>query len=178
MPDTPSISTRQGDQGFTRLYSGEQVPKHDPRVQLCGELDELNCVLGLARCHCPQPDTAAELLALQRLLFVFGAEAATSPAQLGRLQQRLDAAALAWLETRCAALSARPRPAGFVVPGSNPPSAWLDLARSVARRCERSLVPLIHGGQLHNPHLLPWLNRLSDYLYLLARAAEERPTLL
>ena len=174
-----SITTKTGDHGTTRLFSGEEVSKDSSRPNAYGDLDELVSILGVARCHCPAADTQQAILNLQRELFVAGSEMATAPGGLERLGQRIDAARLADLELLMAELEeAIEIPNGFIVPGGTPAGAFLDLARSVSRRLERRVVGMCDDGELDNDSLIVWLNRLSDYLYLLARSAEDKPTLV
>jgi cob(I)alamin adenosyltransferase len=170
-----SITTGQGDTGDTRLFSGERVRKSAARPEAYGALDELVSHLGVARSLCG-PDhahLAAELRRLQDELFVAGAELASTAQAVARLPRRVDAALAAALESRRAALErALPPATGFILPGGTPLGAQLDVARAVARRVERRVVALHDDGEVANPHLLVWLNRLSDHLWLLARAAE------
>ena len=173
-----SITTKVGDRGTTFLFSGEEVPKDSPRTSAYGDLDELVSVLGLARATTKRADVRAAVLALQRELFVAGAELATSSRRVKLLQQRVDAARLADLEARRDALEKRIRmPAGFILPGGTLAAAHLDHARTLARRLERRVVGLTRRKLVRNPDLIVWLNRLSDYLWLLARR-EEGPAVL
>ncbi|MBU4460665.1 MAG: cob(I)yrinic acid a,c-diamide adenosyltransferase [Verrucomicrobia bacterium] len=175
----PSITTRTGDGGTTRLFSGEEVPKHASRVEALGAVDETVSTLGLARAFARRIETRDAIRAVQRDLFVVGAEIATSIEAIELLTRRIDAGCLADLDRRRDALeAATPWPQGFVVPGANPASAHLDHARSVARRLERCVTRLLDEGVIANRTLLMWLNRLSDYLWLLARSEEEHPDLL
>ncbi len=172
----PSITTRVGDRGTTRLFSGEEVPKSSPRVDAVGAVDEVVSLLGVARCHAARPATRACLLEIQRELFVLASEFATTPAALPRLPRRVDAGFVETMERRARELEASvTHPAGFILPGASLAGAQLDHARAVARRCEREAVRLQEAGLLDNPHALVWLNRLSDVLWLLARSEEERP---
>ena len=174
-----SITTRRGDAGDTRLFSGETVRKNAPRPSAYGDLDELISVLGVARAQCRHAATQEAVLRLQRQLFVAGSELATTPGGFARLKQRVDAAMLAELDERCAALEARlTMPRGFIVPGASLAGAQLDVARTVSRRVERQVVGLADAGEVKNAELLAWLNRLSDYLWLLARSEEDAPTML
>ncbi|MDZ4199720.1 MAG: cob(I)yrinic acid a,c-diamide adenosyltransferase [Kiritimatiellia bacterium] len=170
-----SITTRTGDQGTTMLFSGEQVSKADPRLDALGDLDEVVSLLGVARaCGLPEPLRDA-VLKLQKDLFVVGAELASagSPDQAadGRW---VDSVFLADLEARRDALEAEtPHPKDFILPGETPAGAQLDLARAVARRLERRVAQ--QSAQSPTPpRVAIWLNRLSDYLWLMARAAETR----
>ena len=116
---------------------------------------------------------------LQRLLFIAGAEAATTPEGLGRLNRRIDNEALAELDQWCRDLEKRVEmPRGFIVPAGSIAAAHLDHARTVARRCERDIVRLFRKDLIANEALLAWINRLSDLLWLLARAEEGKPILL
>jgi cob(I)alamin adenosyltransferase len=174
-----SITTKAGDRGTTRLYSGEEVAKHDARVEGVGDVDELVSALGLARAHRLREQTAATVVELQRRLFVVGAEIATTGRTGDGLPARIDAEAVRRMDALCAETEARTAvPGGFVVPGGTSGAAHLDHARAVARRCERRIARLYSDGRLANPHLLVWMNRLSDLLWLLARGEEGRPTLV
>jgi cob(I)alamin adenosyltransferase len=114
-----------------------------------------------------------QLLELQRGLYVAMSEVATPRADLERLKTRLDAAALAKLDGALERLKERtPIEGRFVIPGDSPVSAALDYARTVSRRAERSVVACVDAGSVSGAVLLPWLNRLSDLLFVLARAAD------
>jgi len=174
-----SITTRTGDQGTTHLFSGETVSKNSPQTNAYGDLDEVVSILGVARSLTANPETAERLIALQRNLFVVGAELATSLEHVHLLKERVDHEMLAALDGERDALEAAlPPPKGFILPGGTPAAAQIDLARAVARRCERKAVGLMEHGLLENKTLIVWLNRLSDYLWLLARAEEGDATLM
>lgn len=173
-----SITTRNGDGGRTRLYSGEEVDKDAPEVDACGDLDELGSFLGVARLHAGQPETQEALLDIQRALFIVAAEIATTCDHVDMLASRVDEAMVEGLDRACANLEARiTMPRGFIIPGGNPAGAHLDLARTVSRRCERKVIALARSRRMDNPALLAWVNRLSDYLWLLARLEEGEHTL-
>jgi cob(I)alamin adenosyltransferase len=134
--------------------------------------------LGLARAETDPADPMnAELLRLQRSLFVVAAELATAPenhAKLSDGESRVTAAMVGELEASIDAIVAeRGMPQGFLVPGGNRLGAALDLARATVRRAERNAVTHARGGGFEDSHVLPYLNRLADYLFMLARAAEE-----
>lgn len=170
------ITTKTGDKGTTRLFSGEKVPKASPRLDALGDIDELGSVLGIARCHARRQKTRQSLLELQRDLFVVGAEIATTTSKLARLPRRVDEAFLKTLEENLETLHETVSlHGGFVVPGANVSSAYLDYARAVTRRCERKIAAILETKVILNPLALVWMNRLSDYLYLLARSEENRP---
>jgi ATP:cob(I)alamin adenosyltransferase len=168
------ITTKTGDDGTTGLWSGERVPKDDPRVEACGELDELSSLLGFARLACKLPETRDALEALQRALVRAGGEIAS-------IEQPFPDPIQSWDEEAITgaiiALEARISLVGFVLPGRTEASARLDLARCAARKLERRVVALARrGGSNEAPLsdiLRRYLNRLSDYLFMLARAEEE-----
>lgn len=155
------------------MFSGEIVSKDSPRTDAYGDVDELGSILGIARAHTALPEVAEHILAVQRDLFVVCAELATSTDAIASLQHRIDQKHLAALDKRREQTEASvTMPSGFVVPGESVTAAHLDHARAVARRCERKVVGLQRDGQVNNPTLVIWLNRLSDFLWLLARLEE------
>lgn len=169
------VTTRSGDRGDTSLFGHERVRKSDARIEALGDLDEAQAAIGVARAAAPRP-VAAILLELQRGLYRVMAEIATPRAELERLRERLDGAAVSGLERRLDVLKKRTPIAGkFVVPGEDRLSATLDHARTIARRAERRVVELVDDGYLSGEDLLPWLNRASDLLFVLARSVEKRP---
>jgi cob(I)alamin adenosyltransferase len=168
-----SITTGIGDKGTTRLFSGGEVDKDDPRPEAYGALDELVSVLGVAASRSEHEPVRKALRRIQRDLFVVGAELATEAEALPTLRHRVDEGMLAALEEELDALEAElPALPGFVLPGGTPAAAHIDQARAVARRLERRVVTLRKRGLMRNESLLVWLNRLSDYLWLLARRDE------
>ena len=170
------VATRTGDGGETSLFGKGRVRKTDPRVEALGDLDETQAVLGLARSLAPRSSLGRELLELQRGLYLVMAEVATPREDLGRLTERLDGAAVARLDRVLETLKKKsPIEGRFVIPGENRVSASLDQARTVARRAERRVVECVEDGYVSGDDLLPWLNRLSDVLFVLARASERAP---
>ncbi len=171
----PRIYTRQGDDGTTGLLYGGRVSKADPVTEACGTIDEAVALLGLARAHAQDPSLTDELLGLQRALFVVGADLATNPAERARLEPDVSlvtAEMTERLEARIDELVlAHPLPNAFIVPGANPVSACLDVARSVIRRAERRVVEIRDSGAEVNDAVLRYVNRLSDLLFVLARVA-------
>ncbi len=168
------IYTRTGDMGQTGLFGGGRVPKDDPRVTAYGEVDELNAALGVAR--------AAGLGTLdpwcqdlQDQLFTVGAVLATprgtrAAAHIPHVREEWVAA----MESRIDELQATlPPQTHFILPGGTPAAAALHLARTVCRRAERTVVPLFREGQVEEL-ALRFLNRLSDFLFVMARAANHR----
>ena len=178
----PRIYTKTGDDGTTGLLYGGRVPKDDPATDAYGTTDEAVALLGLARSLSDDEVVAAELLALQRDLFVVGADLATNPRERAKLQEGVSlvtGAMVHRLEDRIDAMVAdRPLPEVFIVPGANPASAALDVARGVIRRAERQVVSLErHAERKVNPEVRRYLNRLSDLVFVLARrqAGESEP---
>jgi cob(I)alamin adenosyltransferase len=176
----PRIYTKTGDDGTTGLLYGGRVPKDDAATEAYGTTDEAVAVLGLARAAA-DAGVAREILALQRELFVVGADLATNPQERGKLEpgvSLVDPAMTERLERRIDELVAeRALPSVFIVPGANTASAALDLARSVVRRAERHVVTMERGGRVVNDEVRRYLNRLSDLLFVLARrhAGEDEP---
>ena len=177
------IYTRKGDTGTTGLlYGGERVSKADLRTDAYGTTDEAVSALGLARAALgAAPDAAATHLAelalrLQRELFVVGAELATHVERRGRLaagSTLVTAEMVTALEAEIDALEAdHPMPAEFVLPGESMAGAAFDLARTTARRAERRAVALTESDGLPDSQVVPYLNRLADLLFVMARAAD------
>jgi cob(I)alamin adenosyltransferase len=164
------IVTRTGDDGRTSLGDGAIAHKAEPRVQAIGDIDEANACLGLTRLDAPR-DLSDMLLHLQNDLFDLGADiAAVERDGLKAERLRIAEAQVEWLEARIEAVNAGLPPLdSFVLPGGDPLSARLHLARTVTRRAERSLSALAFGAPV-NPTALRYLNRLSDLLFVLARA--------
>jgi cob(I)alamin adenosyltransferase len=177
----PRIYTKTGDDGSTGLLYGGRVAKDDLVTEAYGTTDEAVAALGSARSLCDDETLAADLLTLQRELFVVGADLATNPEARDRLEPEVSLVTdtmVARLEQRIDDLVAhRPLPDTFVVPGANPASAALDVARSIVRRAERHVVGLETAGRVVNPEVRRYLNRLSDLLFVLARwqAGESEP---
>ena len=172
------ITTRRGDAGRTRLFSGEEVSKASSRPEAYGDLDELVSVLGLAKVKVEHPGLPGRLEQLQRELFVVGTELAMSTEKREKMSERIGAGHAERLTDAAREVEGSiPSPAGFVLPGGTEAAAVLDIARTVSRRLERRVVDMADKGLVDNPHMLAWLNRLSDYLWLLARLEEGEETI-
>jgi cob(I)alamin adenosyltransferase len=174
------IYTRTGDDGTTGLFYGGRVSKSDPAPEAYGSVDESVTALGLARALAANaPAIQATLLRLQRDLFVVGADLATNPDQRAKLkpgESLTTAEMVAGLEALIdEGVERNPLPTYFVVPGSNPVSAALDAARTTVRRAERRAVELKEAGGTVTDEVLRYLNRLSDLLFVLARAEATAP---
>ncbi len=163
MPPPSRLYTRTGDQGRTGLGDGRRVRKSGSRVAALGEVDELNAALGLAAAWNEQPEVHGLLLELQRQLFELGAELADPD------HPRITADKVSGLEKLIDRFEAGLPPLrAFILPGGNPASAQLHLARAVCRRAERTLWQLAEQEAV-NSASLQYLNRLSDLLFVLAR---------
>ena len=165
------IYTAKGDQGATDLL-GERVDKDDPRIDLLGALDESTSAIGLGRAHATIAAWREQLITAQRDLYQIMAELAFTDT-LRPDAYRLPAARVAWLEEAIAEIeSSVTLPPQFVLPGDTVPGAALDVARTVVRRAERLAVTLDRAGQMPNPEILRYLNRLSTLLFIVARAED------
>ncbi len=173
------IYTRTGDDGTTGLGNGERRLKSDLRIEAGGAVDEANACVGLARLHTAQayPAIDAILERVQNDLFDLGADLTTpeSAEPLGFEPLRVVASQVAGLERDIDALNSALQPLrSFVLPAGSPASAALHLARTVARRAERALVALGENrGEIVNPEAVRYLNRLSDLLFVAARAVND-----
>ena len=183
------VATGRGDDGTTGLlFGGDRISKDDPRTEAYGTIDEAVAALGLARAelaidakHGTLPHAIARLpeviLRIQRELFVAGAELATAPGAADRQrpgETRVTAAMVAGLDELLDETEARVMlPKEFVVPGETRLSAALELARTIVRRAERRAVAVRKAEPLPDDQLVPYLNRLADLLWILARAAEQ-----
>jgi len=160
-----SVSTKSGDGGQSGLITGERLPKNHPVFGVVGTLDELNSWLGLVvtRLQTEFEEYGNQIESIQETLFYVGAECAGS--KVVKLQQD-DLKKLETWSTDIQAQMAGNWHAQFVLPGGTELGAYLDLARSVCRRCEREVVGLSQQKQIREL-ILQYLNRLSDYLYVL-----------
>jgi cob(I)alamin adenosyltransferase len=171
------IYTGSGDRGQTSLFSGERVAKDHERIEAYGDLDELNSAIGALAAALPAQagDMGPELEAVQAALFRIGAWLAISPgaAAAGSLPP-IDPAGASALERSIDRIDAGLPPlTGFILPGGSPAAAWAHLARTVCRRTERRVVRLCAAAAASPADPLQrsivYLNRLSDYLFVLAR---------
>ncbi len=169
------IYTRTGDDGSTGMLHGGRIAKDDTGPEAYGTVDEAVSALGVARALA-DGEFAATILWVQRDLFVVGAELATGTGNREKLTDgvsRVNASMVEALESAIDDVVAEVgMPTEFVVPGGNPLAASLDHARSVVRRAERRAVTHCRAASIDDSHAVPYLNRLADYVYMLARAAE------
>jgi cob(I)alamin adenosyltransferase len=175
------IYTKAGDDGSTGLLHGGRISKADLAADAYGTTDEAVAELGLARSMADDEELGAELLRIQRELFVVGADLAANPDRRPKLEPGVSLVTAEMVE-RLESLIDRvveghPLPRRFVVPGANPASAAIDVARSTVRRAERRAVAMREAGREVNAEVVRYLNRLSDALFVLARkrAGETEP---
>jgi cob(I)alamin adenosyltransferase len=168
------IYTRTGDSGDTSLFDGTRVKKDDPRVDAYGDIDELNAWLGLARASRLDPALDDDVVQLQRDLFALGAQLADPGHKLAPRVSKavIGDADIARLESLIDRLEkALPPLRRFILAGGSPAGAALHVARTVCRRAERRIVALDPPVE---PVLVRYVNRMSDLLFVLARAANHR----
>jgi cob(I)alamin adenosyltransferase len=169
--------SRRGDDGCTGLLGPERVPKHDPRPEAYGTVDEAQAVLGLARASSTTPRTKEIVLAVQRDLYDLMAVLAAAGQENSPFAGSITAGHVDQLEGWIAELEERvAMPKEFVIPGDSHPGAALHLARTIVRRAERAAVRLAHDGLLGNHQVLRYLNRLSSLLFVLACDEDSRAT--
>jgi cob(I)alamin adenosyltransferase len=173
------IYTRTGDDGTTALGSGERRKKYDLRIAAYGTLDETNAAIGVARLHTAgEPALDAALSRIQNDLFDAGADLATPGKGKGPGGARLTvtAAQVAWLEREIDRLNEELEPLRSVVlPGGLPAAAYLHLARTICRRAERLIAELMDtADESVTAEVLHYVNRLSDYLFVAARYANDK----
>jgi cob(I)alamin adenosyltransferase len=165
------IYTRGGDAGQTSLGDGQRVSKADLRVEAYGTVDELNALLGVVLVRDSPVAFRPWLERIQNELFDLGADLAVPLADTKRERLRVSPEQVEWLEGLCDEVNEGLDPLrSFVLPGGTEPAALLHLARTVCRRAERVVVALADETDV-NPDALAYLNRLSDLLFILARAA-------
>jgi cob(I)alamin adenosyltransferase len=175
-----SITTKTGDDGETGLLFSRRTGKDDPRIAACGDVDELNTAIGLAKAHLQNTQFAKKLTTIQQALIALMGELATLPEDAGQYAKaqfdKLTAADTAKLDERIGELEGGGLSfKGWALPGESVPSAHLDFARTVCRRAERSVVAVLRTGTLADSHAVVYLNRLSDLLWLMARAVAQAP---
>ncbi len=169
-----SIVTKTGDKGTTGLFGGERVAKHSPRLEAYGTVDELNAAFGIVLTSSGLTSSLrARLTSIQHMLFRVGGDLAT-PLQKKEKRERIGVADVRDLEEWITALeSSLPPQRQFILPGGCPAAAHLHFARTVCRRAERRVTALATIEEI-NPQVQIYLNRLSDYLFVAAREANQK----
>ncbi len=170
------IYTKTGDKGITSLFGGTRVPKHHIRIEAFGAIDELNSYIGLVRDQKIDNSIANKLITIQSELFTIGAMLAT-PAEKQLLKngkeklhiEKLDKNSVIHLENEIDAMNETlPTMKHFVLPGGHTTVSFCHIARCVCRRAERTVTLLSENSEI-NQEIIIYLNRLSDYLFVLAR---------
>ncbi|MCB0430028.1 MAG: cob(I)yrinic acid a,c-diamide adenosyltransferase [Flavobacteriales bacterium] len=175
------IYTKGGDQGNTALFGGSRLPKSHIRIEAYGTVDELNAVIGMMRDQEVAAACKEELVRIQDRLFTLGSQLATDPTKKNVKTPKVTQDDINFLEGKIDEMEGHlPPMKHFVLPGGHPAVSWCHLARCVCRRAERATVALNLQEQV-DPLILVYLNRLSDYLFVLSRYwarlvhAEEMP---
>lgn len=163
------IYTKKGDKGTTGLIGGTRLPKHHIRIEAYGTVDELNSYVGLLRDLITLPDTVELLLEIQDRLFTLGSHLASDPKKAQMKLPSLSEKDVNLLETAIDEIDQIVPPMkSFVLPGGHPTVSHCHIARCVCRRAER-LVTHLDEIESQDPLILSYLNRLSDYLFMLSR---------
>ncbi|MGC2111197.1 MAG: cob(I)yrinic acid a,c-diamide adenosyltransferase [Candidatus Korobacteraceae bacterium] len=167
-----SIATKKGDGGQTSLTGGQRVSKSSLRVETYGTVDELNSSMGFARSICEDANLRDRTKAIQQELFKVGSALATPP-ENRKGEPPLNPGMIEALTDQVHELEALPGMlSDWSIPGEHAAAAAYDLARTVCRRAERCVVRLIDTGEAVDANVLPYLNRLSDLLWLFGRKLE------
>jgi len=167
-----SISTKGGDGGQTSLIGGMRVSKADLRVEAYGTVDELDAALGFARSICTYPEISSAVHEIQKTLFRVGSAIATPPSSQ-KAEPPLSAEDVDRLTEMVNAIEAKEGIlADWSLPGAHTESAAFEIARTVCRRAERCIVRLTESGAEIHAYALPYINRLSDLIWLFARQIE------
>jgi cob(I)alamin adenosyltransferase len=163
------IYTRTGDKGDTSLFGGQRVPKDALRIEAYGTVDELNTVLGVVRADNVDPEIDRLVAEIQDHLFALGADLATPRSSTRKAVRRFEVHDARPLEKLIDSLDSKLKPLkSFIVPGGSPIAARIHFARTVCRRAERAVVRLSRNEDI-GEGMIVYLNRLSDYLFVLAR---------
>ena len=165
------IYTKTGDKGTTSLYGGKRVSKHHIRVEAYGTIDELNAFIGLLRDQSIDKDTQKSLLKIQNELFVLGGILATPPEKEKKRNNsnKIEIHHISYLENEIDKMNEKLSPmTHFILPGGHSIVSYCHIARNICRRAERRVVQLSKESKVDDV-VLSYLNRLSDYLFVLAR---------
>jgi len=163
------IYTKKGDKGETGLFGGARLSKAHMRIHSYGTVDELNSHIGLVRDHLEDEQLRSELKGIQVTLFTIGSHLATDPSKKNLSLPEINSSAIEALETNIDKMQQElPELKSFILPGGHPTVSNCHIARCVCRRAERYAVALSESEEV-NPVIIIYLNRLSDYLFVLAR---------
>jgi len=164
------VYTKTGDKGKTSLIGGTRVSKYSTRIESYGTVDELNSYVGLLRDSIDDKNIVAQLLEIQDRLFTMGSSLATDPEKSRMKLPSLHASDITFLENKIDEMDATLEPMKkFILPGGHPVVSYCHIARCVCRRAERLVVGIIQEDENLDEFVLPYLNRLSDYLFELSR---------
>ena len=169
-----SIATKQGDEGQTSLPGGGRVSKADLRVEAYGTIDELNAALGFARSICTNADISASTADIQKALFRVGSALGT-PSESNEVSSTVTAEDVDHLTDLVHSIEAKEGIlSDWSLPGALTEAAAFEIARTVCRRAERSIVRLIEDGVAVPSQVLPYINRLSDFLFVASRYLNDK----
>lgn len=172
------VTTGTGDTGYTGLLGEKRVPKYDPRPDTFGTIDEATSALGLARATAQDTKVKDLIYTVQQELYLLMGELATPPENYEQMGLRMTVEHVQRLEQMEEELKREVEiPNKFIIPGDTLDGAALDLARTIIRRAERMAVRLLHDGVIQNTEVVRYLNRLSDFIFILARYIEVKSSL-
>ncbi len=169
-----SIVTKKGDLGKTFLYNGRKVSKSHVLVEACGEIDELSSYLGAAKSIAKRKKVKRIIEVVQKDLLLVGSEISCGSKKIVNSKINIGTLQIKYIENLIKSIEKQNVFSGkkFCLSGKNLSSSMLDIARSVARRAERKIVVLVGKKKINNINMIVYLNRLSDFIYLLARLEE------
>lgn len=163
------VTTKKGDAGYTSLLRGERVSKHHLIIEAVGNLDESNSLLGLGRASSKERRVKRIILQIQKHLFILGAELSVPKGKNKPPKKTISETDIKWLERLIEEFEeALALPPGFVAFGQEEGASHLDVARTSVRKAERIVVKMKSEDLIQNPHILKYLNRLSDLIFVLA----------
>ena len=163
------IYTKKGDEGTTSLFGGSRLPKHHIRIESYGSVDELNSFIGLVRDHLRDTAVRVELKNIQETLFTIGSHLAADPSKENLWLPEIKTSEVELLEKGIDRMEESLEPLkNFILPGGHPVVSYCHVVRCVCRRAERNVVALSEINEIA-PILIQYLNRLSDYFFVLAR---------
>ncbi len=163
------IYTKTGDAGETSLLGGKRVPKYHPRVEAYGNVDELNSFIGLLKCYTDDKDLGEVLINIQHHLYFIGSLVACDSCKEQEKLTQINNNDIVYLEEQIDKITQKlPELTAFIIPGGNKAVSYAHVCRSICRRAERALIELSAKTHIDNLIII-YLNRLSDYLFTLAR---------
>ena len=183
IPTMNKYYTGTGDEGTTGVLGRERLPKHHPRIEAVGNIDEVTAAMGFARAHCQSEMASGIILRVQQDLYGLMSEVAALPENAEKFRV-IDESKVEWLEKEIQHIQERVEPPKeFIIPGDTPNGAAIDVARTIVRRAERRVTALYHDGELENLQILRYLNRLSSLCFALElletqAGGKDKPTLV